>query len=353
MKASEKHRFLFLIQIITQIFIPCFMLCFMVVQKVEALNRNKVSAVYVFGDSTVDPGNNNFVNTAFKGNFPPYGRDFPNQVPTGRFSNGKLGTDFLASYMGLKELVPPYLDSKLSINDLITGGVIPILKQLEYFKECKKRLEKVLGKKRTENHMNKAVFFISAGTNDFVVNYFTLPVRRKRYSLLAYQHFVLQNLQEFIQNLRAEGGRKFLVAGLPPMGCLPIMITLNSDNAFLERGCLDKYSSVARDYNLFLQHELSLMQLNMSNPGLKISYIDVYGPLDSMIHAPDIFGFEQVEIGCCGSGYIETTFLCNKYSAVCSDPSKYVFWDSIHPSEKAYYTLLLASRPAIDALVNQ
>lgn len=51
--------------------------------------------MYVFGDSTVDPGNNNFIDSAFRSNFPPYGRDFVNQVPTGRFTNGKLGTDFI------------------------------------------------------------------------------------------------------------------------------------------------------------------------------------------------------------------------------------------------------------------
>lgn len=53
--------------------------------------------MYVFGDSTVDPGNNNFIKTAFRSDFPPYGRDFANQVPTGRFTNGKLGTDFIGN----------------------------------------------------------------------------------------------------------------------------------------------------------------------------------------------------------------------------------------------------------------
>lgn len=75
-----------------------FMLCLLsfMVKVIEASN-NKVSSFYVFGDSTVDPGNNNYINTAFKSNFLPYGKDFPNQVPTGRFSNGKLATDFIGN----------------------------------------------------------------------------------------------------------------------------------------------------------------------------------------------------------------------------------------------------------------
>ncbi|CAN1283863.1 GDSL esterase/lipase At5g45960 [Linum perenne] len=59
------------------------------------VNNNSVTAVLVFGDSTVDAGNNNFVPTTFKGNFPPYGQDFAGGEPTGRFSNGRLTTDFI------------------------------------------------------------------------------------------------------------------------------------------------------------------------------------------------------------------------------------------------------------------
>jgi hypothetical protein len=52
-----------------------------------------VPAVMTFGDSTVDVGNNDYLHTIIKANFPPYGRDFANHVATGRFCNGKLATD--------------------------------------------------------------------------------------------------------------------------------------------------------------------------------------------------------------------------------------------------------------------
>lgn len=53
-----------------------------------------VPMLCVFGDSVVDVGNNNHLNTLIKSNFPPYGRDFVTHTPTGRFCNGKLATDF-------------------------------------------------------------------------------------------------------------------------------------------------------------------------------------------------------------------------------------------------------------------
>lgn len=59
--------------------------------------RNNVTCILVFGDSSVDPGNNNVLHTTMKANFLPYGKDFFNGRPTGRFSNGRLTTDFIGN----------------------------------------------------------------------------------------------------------------------------------------------------------------------------------------------------------------------------------------------------------------
>jgi len=75
----------------------------------------------VFGDSSVDAGNNNFIPTVARSNFQPYGRDFQGGIATGRFSNGRIPTDFIAESFGIKEFVPPYLDPKYNISDFATG----------------------------------------------------------------------------------------------------------------------------------------------------------------------------------------------------------------------------------------
>ncbi len=56
-----------------------------------------VPAFIVFGDSIVDTGNNNYIDTLVKCDFRPYGRDFIGGKPTGRFCNGKVTSDFLGS----------------------------------------------------------------------------------------------------------------------------------------------------------------------------------------------------------------------------------------------------------------
>lgn len=66
--------------------------------------RNNLTCILVFGDSSVDPGNNNRLDTSMKGNFLPYGEDFFNGRPTGRFSNGRLATDFIGIFTGHSSL---------------------------------------------------------------------------------------------------------------------------------------------------------------------------------------------------------------------------------------------------------
>jgi len=61
--------------------------------------NEKIPALILFGDSIVDTGSNNQLLTAFKCNFPPYGVDFRGGQPTGRFSNGKVPSDLIGTYV--------------------------------------------------------------------------------------------------------------------------------------------------------------------------------------------------------------------------------------------------------------
>lgn len=60
--------------------------------------KHNVTTMIVFGDSSVDPGNNNYLNTDMKGNFPPYGGSFINHRSTGRLCDGLLAPDFIGKF---------------------------------------------------------------------------------------------------------------------------------------------------------------------------------------------------------------------------------------------------------------
>ncbi|CAL0329045.1 unnamed protein product [Lupinus luteus] len=77
--------------------ISWFLLMFVVLNVANA--QPLVPGLFIFGDSAGDVGNNNDRYTVVKANFRPYGRDFENHSPTGRFCNGKLATDFTGTFL--------------------------------------------------------------------------------------------------------------------------------------------------------------------------------------------------------------------------------------------------------------
>ncbi|VFQ97114.1 unnamed protein product [Cuscuta campestris] len=140
------------------------------------------------------------------------------------------------------------------------------------------------------------------------------------------------------------------MVGLPPIGCIPIVITKHSNESNAKsRGCVDNFSSVNKDFNSQLQTFLETMQQNYSHQGSKIVYLDIYDITWDLIHQPAKYGFEVVNNGCCGTGAVELSFLCNVASSICPNTSNYVFWDSVHSTEAAYRAIFEALRPTFDS----
>ncbi|KAH9611825.1 hypothetical protein KSS87_006768 [Heliosperma pusillum] len=315
----------------------------------------------------VDTGNNNYktpIISPNRANHSPYGRDFPNHKPTGRFSNGKLVPDFLAETLGLKEVLHPYLDQSISEKDLITGvsfgsggsgfdeltsfstGAIPMLKQVEYLREYITKIEKIVGEKHSKEIINKAIVVVNAGTDDFVISYYDLQIRRLQYNVTGYQYFVLKKVQNFIEvlfpfyllfpELYELGCRTIIVTGLPPIGCLPIQMTARFKTPS-KRVCLDDQNAVAMSYNQKLLELVPHTQASL--PGSRILYADIYTPFTDLITNSHDYGIEVTNRGCCGTGYIEAGSLCNVLTPTCKNASEFMFWDSVHPTEAVYQYL--------------
>ncbi|PIA38164.1 hypothetical protein AQUCO_02800070v1 [Aquilegia coerulea] len=320
-------------------------LCFLVqLGQTEA----KVSAVIVFGDSSVDAGNNDYIHTIGRSNFPPYGRDFYGGKATGRFCNGRLSTDFISEAFGLKPVIPAYLDPAYTIKDFATGvtfasagtgldnvtsdlvSVIPFWKEMEYFKEYKRNLTKFMGACKTDELLREALYILSIGTNDFLENYYQVPIRSSHYTVDQYENFLLDLMKNFVLDIYKLGARKIALTSFTAFGCLPLVRTTN---LFQGRACREDYNKVARELNVKLN--TLIINLNKELKGIQVVYSGVYDTLMNAIQKPSSYGFEDVADGCCGTGLFETAFLCNKWEKkTCKDANKYIFWDSIHYSEK-------------------
>ncbi|KAL5778246.1 hypothetical protein ACOSP7_011172 [Xanthoceras sorbifolium] len=320
-----------------------------------AAAKNKFPAVIFFGDSIVDTGNNNHLLSLVKSNFPPYGRDFIGGVPTGRFSNGKVPSDFIVEDLGIKELLPAYSDPNLQPEDLLTGvsfasggsgydpltsGIalaIPLENQLKMFKEYIEKLKNIAGEERTNTILTKGLFGVVASSNDIANLYFDTHIRQLQYDIFTYTDLLVGSASTFLQELYELGPRKIAVFGAPPLGCLPLTRTLAGE-IFSRAKCVEVYNQAANLFNNKLSAEVDRLNRNLTH--VKLVYIDIYSPMIHLLQNSNKYGFENVDSGCCGTGIIEASFLCNPFSFnTCTNASSYLFWDSYHPTERAYKIL--------------
>nr|XP_010943280.1 GDSL esterase/lipase At2g42990-like [Elaeis guineensis] len=267
----------------------------------------KVPAIIIFGDSSVDTGNNNYIPTIARSNFKPYGRDFIGGQPTGRFCNGRLATDFISEAFGLPPTVPAYLDPTYGIKDFAAGvcfasagsgydnatsdvlSVIPLWKELEYFKEFCGKLKAYQGEAKAQQTLRESLYIISLGTNDFLENYYTVPGGRgSQYTVEEYQDFLIGIAEGFLREIYQSGARKVDVTGILPMGCLPLeRVTSPTMGA-----CNELYNKVAWNFNSKLQ--CLIKKLNGELHGVTIVYSDVYQLFLDVLQKPLTYGeFQQ------------------------------------------------------------
>jgi hypothetical protein len=180
------------------------------------IKRHDMPAVFAFGDSTLDTGNNNILNTPVRADHAPYGREFPGGAPTGRFSDGKLLGDYLVEVLGIKDLLPPYRSGELTdAADAATGvcfasagsglddatatnaAVATFASQLDDFRELLGRI----GAEKAGKVVGKSVFLVSVGTNDMMMNYYMLPSGRSKYTIDQYHDLLIGKLRSYIQVL--------------------------------------------------------------------------------------------------------------------------------------------------------
>uniref|UniRef100_A0A0D9ZG38 Uncharacterized protein n=1 Tax=Oryza glumipatula TaxID=40148 RepID=A0A0D9ZG38_9ORYZ len=308
-----------------------------------------VPAVIVFGDSIVDPGNNNNLKTQIKANHAPYGMDFANSEPTGRYSNGLIPTDFIVQGLNVKQLMPPYLGVELSPEDLKTGvsfasgatgydpltpvivSVITLDQQIEYFHEYRKRLVGVVGEEETARIIDGALFVVCAGTDDIANTYFTTPFRSVEYDIPSYVDLLVSGAAKLLDQVAALGARRIGFVGLPPIGCVPSQRTLGGGP---HRRCEEKRNYAAKLFNSRMEEVIAAK----TNPATtRMVYVDIYTILQELVENGDKYGFTETTRGCCGTGTIEVTGLCDaRFVDICDNVSNHVFFDSYHPTQRAY-----------------
>ncbi|KAK3027206.1 hypothetical protein RJ639_040795 [Escallonia herrerae] len=306
-------------------------------------------AFFVFGDSLVDSGNNNYLATTARADAPPYGIDYPTHRPTGRFSNGLNIPDLISEKIG-SEPTLPYLNPELTGQKLLVGAnfasagigilndtglqfvnIIRITLQLQYFQQYQQRVTALIGAEQTKQLVNRALVLITLGGNDFVNNYYLVPfsARSRQFALPDYVRYLISEYKKILKKLHDLGARRVLVTGTGPLGCVPAELAMHSRNG----ECAPELQRAAALFNPQLVQMLSA--LNSELGGDVFIAANTNQMHNDFISNPGAFGFATSKIACCGQGPYNGLGLCTGLSNLCPNRDLNAFWDPFHPSEKA------------------
>ncbi|XP_010243766.1 PREDICTED: GDSL esterase/lipase 6 isoform X2 [Nelumbo nucifera] len=250
------------------------------VPSVVCASSYKIPAIYTFGDSILDAGNNRFnKNCSAQADFPPYGSSFFHQ-PTGRFTNGRTVVDFLSQFLGI-DIQEPYLEAEMGVAN---------------------------GSRKA--YPSNGINFASGGSG-------VLPQTNK---------------DLFIDQIYSLGARRIVIIALGPVGCVPARMLLPGGRT--DR-CFGRINHIVKKYNAGL--EGLVKDTPITHPGAIGVYGEVYKAVQEFRSMPKRYGFFNITGACCGDGTLRGLVQCGKDSyKVCENPNQFLFWDFFHPSEHTY-----------------
>ncbi|PKU61184.1 GDSL esterase/lipase At5g33370 [Dendrobium catenatum] len=323
--------------------------CLVILGNLLAHSTEAARAFFVFGDSLVDNGNNNYLATTARADSPPYGIDYPTHQPTGRFSNGLNIPDIISEHLGAESTLP-YLSPALRGQKLLVGSnfasagigilndtgvqfanIIRISQQLEYFQQYQQRLSALVGAAEAKRVVNQALVLITLGGNDFVNNYYLVPFsfRSRQFSLPDYVRYLISEYKKILMRIYELGGRRVLVTGTGPLGCVPAELAQRSRDG----SCDPELQRASALFNP--QLEKAINQLNSKYRSNVFIAANTGKTHADFISNPQAFGFITSKRACCGQGPYNGLGLCTVASNLCPNRNLYAFWDPFHPSERA------------------
>ena len=178
--------------------------------------------------------------------------------------------------------------------------------QIQNFEKTIEELRPLVGE-NLGDYLNKSLFFVCTGNNDYLNNYL-LPLsnKPKKYTPETYAELLLHEFSRqlkvtsapsvvahkiicdvafpLFQGLYNLGGRKFLIAGLGPLGCIPNQIG-NSGNI---SSCVESTNHLASVFNTKLKATLD--QYNSKLHDSYFLYWDTYSSTLDVINNYSNYG---------------------------------------------------------------
>uniref|UniRef100_A0A0D9Y5D6 Esterase n=1 Tax=Oryza glumipatula TaxID=40148 RepID=A0A0D9Y5D6_9ORYZ len=285
----------------------------------SSLSVRRYDAIFSFGDSFADTGNNPVVFGWYSVfdpvTRPPYGSTFFGH-PTGRNCDGRLVVDFVAERLGVP-LLPPFLAYNGSFRrgaNFAVGAATALDSSIFHAGDPPPGASPFPVNTSLSDQLGwfESLFFVG----EFGFNDYEFFFRKKSMEeIRSFVPYIIETISIAIERLIKHGAKSLVVPGMTPSGCTPLILAMFADQAGPDdydpaTGCL-------------------------KNPDASIIYADFFSPIMEMVQSPGKFGFEDdVLTICCGG---PGTALCGDQGAItCEDPSARLFWDMVHMTEVAY-----------------
>ncbi|XP_048437220.1 GDSL esterase/lipase At1g71691-like [Pyrus x bretschneideri] len=205
-------------------------------------------------------------------------------------------------------------------------GRIPFGQQIRNFQNTLDQITDNLGADDAARSIAKCIFFVGMGSNDYLNNYLmpNYPTMN-HYNAQQYADLLAQEYTRQLTRLYNLGARKFVIAGLGRLGCIPSILARNPSGT-----CSDEVNCLVLPFNANVKTMINNQNTNL--PGSKFIYIDIARMFEDMLLDPRTYGFIVANRGCCGLGRNrgQVTFLPLQTS--CRNRDQYIFWDAFHPT---------------------
>ena len=286
------------------------------------------AAMYVFGDSLSDTGNDFAATTAQQmvPAIPPSVTPYATYWQ-GRFSNGPVAVEYLWRLMSRNNkaaLVPSMLDTsvdkKSSVNFAFggagsgvhnltpTGFQVPgLLGQVGLYTAA------LAGKKSNA----QALYVVWSGSNDYLQNLGSDP------------YAVVGNIATSIRSLYATGARDFLVPNLPDLGGTPLVKA---------QGGAVPFTALSKGHNALLASTLGTLSSIL--PGVKIMPVNVFALGEALVNG----GLVNTDVPALAflspnTGAVDCLF---RQPSTCVDVPQagfvapFLYWDVLHPTTQVH-----------------
>lgn len=211
------------------------------------------------------------------------------------------------------------------------GERYPLSQQVVNFETTLSQLRTMMPSQNLKNYLSKSIAILVFGSNDYINNYLmpTMYPSSFNYNPSQFATLLLNHYARQLVALYSLGLRKFFLAGIGPLGCIPNQLA--TGRAPPGR-CVDYVNRILGSFNQGLLQLVNVMN-NGTHPGAMYVYGNTYGAMGDILNEPGKYGFRVINRGCCGIGRNQGQITCMMWVPPCGNRNQYVFWDAFHPTQ--------------------